>query len=397
MKALVAGCGVGGPAVALYLRRIGWDVEILEATQEPDPHAGAFLNVATNGLTVLRDLGLADRLMTDAHPCPELVMWSGGGKRLGVVPNGPAGDPARGSVVVRRGWLQQVLKDAAQEAGIPIAFGARLSAIEEDGASVVARTMDGREFVGDLLVGSDGIGSIARRYVDPAAPKPKYSGLISVGGYAGNTGLKPTPGEQHFVFGRRSFFGYLVRDDGTTYWFANVTKPEPDRTALRQISPEAWLDELKDLHRDDTAPVPQILAAATGVVGAYPVYDLQHVPQWSRGRVVCIGDAIHATSPSAGQGASLTLEDAQVLGRCLRDSSDVELALKTFHQLRHQRTEAVVAYAQKINKQKKTTSGRVSMAIRDALLPIFLRKAATDTTVNWLYDPGTRWDEQSAT
>ncbi len=129
MKAVVVGCGVGGPAVALYLRRIGWQVQILEAAAGPDPHAGAFLNVATNGLAVLTELGLADRLLSDAHPCPQMVMWSGRGRRLGAVPNGPAGEPERGSVVVRRAWLQEVLRDAAAGADVDIVFGARLAAL----------------------------------------------------------------------------------------------------------------------------------------------------------------------------------------------------------------------------------------------------------------------------
>lgn len=393
MKAVVVGGGVGGPAVALFLRRIGWDVEIIESAAQPDAHAGAFLNVATNGLAVLRELGLNDRLLTDAHPCPEMVMWSGRGMRLGQVPNGPAGQPERGSVIVRRGWLHQVLREAVAEAGVPVSFGARLASLAEKPGGMVATTADGRTFGADVVIGADGIGSVVRRFVDPAAAPPAYSGLIGLGGYAHGTGLEPTPGQQHFVFGQRSFFGYLVRDVGKVYWFANLTRPEPSRADLRVIPGSTWLAELAAVHRTDAPPVPQILAAADETVGAYPIYDLVQVRHWHRGRAVLLGDAVHATSPSAGQGAALTLEDAEALARCLRDLDSPEQAFVRYVELRRARTEAIVAYARTINARKRTSTSRVAMAVRDLMLPIFLRRVARDTRSSWVYDWPSVWSE----
>ena len=43
------------------------------------------------------------------------------------------------------------------------------------------------------------------------------------------------------------------------------------------------------------------------------------VPHWHRGRMVLVGDAVHAPSNSTGQGASLAMESAIELARCLRD------------------------------------------------------------------------------
>ncbi|HET6753767.1 MAG TPA: FAD-dependent monooxygenase [Jiangellaceae bacterium] len=44
-----------------------------------------------------------------------------------------------------------------------------------------------------------------------------------------------------------------------------------------------------------------------------------HLPAWHNGRMIVIGDAAHAPSPTSGQGASLSVEDAVVLAKCLRD------------------------------------------------------------------------------
>ena len=385
-RALVIGGGVAGPTAAMFLAADGWEVEIFEAAAKPDDYAGSFLNVATNGLTVLDALDLRERLLSDAHPAPHMIMWSSTGKQLGSVPNGPAGDPARGSAVVRRGWLHRVLREGAEDHGIPIRFGARLTGITSESSAVRATFADGHEESADILIGCDGIGSPTRTHIDAHAPNPQYSGLVGLGGFARVIGLPPTPATQHFVFGRRSFFGYLVRADGTVYWFANITAPEPSRGSLRDVSAAEWLDRLRDLHQDDPYPVPQIIDGHDGDLGAYPIYDLSGVPRWSRGRVVAVGDAVHATSPSAGQGASLALEDAQALAMCLRAGADHEAAFARYQAMRQPRADKVVDYARKINSQKRVSKSRVAVAIRDAMLPLFLKRAANDRSNDWLYN-----------
>ena len=277
-RALVIGGGVAGPTAAMFLAADGWEVEIFEAAAKPDDYAGSFLNVATNGLTVLDALDLRERLLSDAHPAPHMIMWSSTGKQLGSVPNGPAGDPARGSAVVRRGWLHRVLREGAEDRGIPIRFGARLTGITSESSAVRATFADGHEESADILIGCDGIGSPTRTHIDAHAPNPQYSGLVGLGGFARVIGLPPTPATQHFVFGRRSFFGYLVRTDGTVYWFANITAPEPSRGSLRDVSAAEWLDRLRDLHQDDPYPVPQIIDGHDGDLGAYPDLRPQRSP-----------------------------------------------------------------------------------------------------------------------
>jgi 2-polyprenyl-6-methoxyphenol hydroxylase-like FAD-dependent oxidoreductase len=50
------------------------------------------------------------------------------------------------------------------------------------------------------------------------------------------------------------------------------------------------------------------------------------VPHWHRGRLVMVGDAVHAPSNSTGQGASLAMESALQLARCLRGLPDAQAA-----------------------------------------------------------------------
>jgi 2-polyprenyl-6-methoxyphenol hydroxylase-like FAD-dependent oxidoreductase len=161
----------------------------------------------------------------------------------------------------------------------------------------------------------------------------------------------------------------------------------------RQTTSDEWLRLLRGLHKDDPTPVSQILAGAVGEFRGYPIYDLAHVPRWSRGRVVAAGDAVHGTSPSVGQGASLALEDAIVLAKCLRDLPATDEAFATYQRLRQPRAEQMVAYAQEINKHKRISTNPLAVRMRDAIVPFFLKKAAGDTTNQWIYDYHVDWPQ----
>ena len=80
-KALIIGGGIAGPALALFLKRAGIDAVVYEAKPSPSRYAGLFLNVAPNGLDVLRTLGIDQTLTEKGFPFARMVMISGRGKR----------------------------------------------------------------------------------------------------------------------------------------------------------------------------------------------------------------------------------------------------------------------------------------------------------------------------
>ena len=67
------------------------------------------------------------------------------------------------------------------------------------------------------------------------------------------------------------------------------------------------------------------------------------VPQpWYRGRVVLIGDTVHATTPHMASGACIGIEDALVLAEELGRTSALEAALAAFQTRRWERCRMVV-------------------------------------------------------
>jgi 2-polyprenyl-6-methoxyphenol hydroxylase-like FAD-dependent oxidoreductase len=136
--------------------------------------------------------------------------------------------------------------------------------------------------------------------------------------------------------------------------------------------------------------VGRIITNSTGEIGAYPVHDIPTSPVWHRGPVALIGDAAHATSPSAGQGASMAIEDAVTLARCLRDIPDITRAFGTYESLRRDRVEKVVAYSKTISNSK--AAGPVARVFRDLIMPIALKLFANTKSHAWMYTHHIDWD-----
>jgi 2-polyprenyl-6-methoxyphenol hydroxylase-like FAD-dependent oxidoreductase len=385
-KAIIIGCGIAGPAVAIFLKRAGYEPHIYEAQPGHDDYTGLFLNVARNGLCVLHELGVDDRIRAAGIELRTMSFHSGRGKFLGKIED-PATEPQ--GYTVKRGFLHKVLREAAQQEGIPIEFGKRLADLQIAGSRVTAKFGDGSSAEGDLLVGCDGIHSRTRQLILPDAVEPDYTGLISFGGFSRGVKLPHEP-TQHMVFGKKAFFGYLVKKDGEIYWFGNLDYPgKPTRRELASIPQAQWRRVIDDLYRGEIRPVPEIIRATESEIGVYPIYDLVSVAQWYKGPVVLVGDAIHATSPNAGQGASLALEDAMVLAKCIRDNASLEQAFRQFELLRRDRVEKVVRYSRSIGQRKHATNP-VQVFFRDLMLPFFLKQASRQSNA-WLYDYRVDW------
>lgn len=392
MKILIIGGGIAGPVTAIALARAGMDVDVFEGHDGPAGHLGLFLGLAANGLRVLRQLDLLTPVLAeDIIPTPEMRFDSTTGKHLASLPAGNLA-PHTPSFTIMRGALQAALAREAASRGIGIHYGKRFASCSQTSDGVVARFSDGTAARGDVLVGADGIHSAVRSYACPDAPAPSYTGLLNLGGTVRRSGVPPTPGIMRMVWGRRAFFGYTVRPDGEAWWFANLGREdEPDPGELAGIATSEWKRILTEEFREDP-PELNSLIEATELIGATPIHDMPTLPRWHRGRIVVVGDAAHAVSPSAGQGASMALEDAVVLAKCLRDIDGPEAALDRFVELRRPRAERIVAMGRQRGTYKAPSNGAVRF-LRDLLMPLVFRLFATERSMSWIYDHEIRWDE----
>jgi len=390
--ALVIGGGIAGPATAMALRKAGVEADVYEARPGTADGVGVFLTLGSNGLAALRSLGADARVLEAGFPTPGILLRDSNGKDLGVS-RISSGDPV--SRTLRRSDLYRAVRDEALDRGVRFEHGKRLVDVRDTGDGVTAVFEDGTEASADLVVGADGVHSTVRRIIDPKAPAPSYGRLLNLGGHARGVKTDAEPGSYVMVFGRRAFFGYVLSPSGEVWWFANVPcRTEPSRSESAALSASDWLARLKELFARDAGLAVRILEATdpADMMTASPLHLLPRLPHWQRGRMVVVGDAAHAPSPSSGQGASLAVEDAVELARCLRDAPDDALA--RFERIRRPRVERIVKAAERVNSSK--APGPVGRAFLRLLLPVVLRSAASARQAEEVYGHRVDWAASAA-
>lgn len=389
--ALIIGGGIAGPVTALALRKAGIEATVHEAYPSSAQGVGGTLMVAPNGLDALRIIGADKAVRAIGQPITRMVMANGRGKSVGEFPGLPGMPP---SLLIWRSELCRVLHRHAAAHGISIEYGKRLIGVEQTAAGITARFSDGSNASADVLIGADGIRSAVRTLIDPQAPGPQYTGLLGFGGRAMGSGAIGRPGAMHFVHGKHAFLGHWTEPDGSTMWFGNLPHPTPLTAAEARAVPAAqWLETLREVYRDDV-PGGALLAHTSPeqllVTGAGEI--LPPVPHWHRGRMVLVGDAAHAPSSSSGQGASLAMESAIQLARCLRDLPDLTTAFLAYERLRRPRVEKVAADAAKTNNRK--ASGPVAKALFSLLMPIAMKTFFTpEKMFGSLHGYRINWDD----
>jgi 2-polyprenyl-6-methoxyphenol hydroxylase-like FAD-dependent oxidoreductase len=371
--AIVAGGGIAGTVAAIALHRAGYTPLILEAYPKDADERGAFLTVAVNGLAALRALDLdPTELLAAGYPTPSVRLGNGAGRRLADLPLGGPQPDGTTTTTIRRADLYAALRAEAVRRGIAISYSQRVAGLDNRPDGVTATLADGGTVDGDLLIGADGLNSRTRTLLNPGAPGPRYLGLLNAGGFTTgpvDADLDRTPGLVSMAFGKRAFFGWSVAPDGSVWWFANPASKQP--VEPRDWTEASWRARLLELFAADAIPATAIIRATDEVLGPWNTYDLPRVPVWRSGRTVLVGDAAHAASPSSGQGASMAIEDAVTLGRCLAGQPDVPVALADYERLRRDRVEKVVAYGRRNGSAK--AAGPVGAALRDAIVPPLMR------------------------
>ncbi|MEV4345716.1 NAD(P)/FAD-dependent oxidoreductase [Actinoplanes sp. NPDC049596] len=387
--AIVVGGGIAGPVAAIALRKAGIEATVYEAYEGTAEGIGGALTLAPNGIAALDAIGIGEAVTAAGSETPRMVMETGSGRRLGVFTDLPGLPVSR---TFARPELYAALRKVAEDAGVSTRHGKRLVSYADGPGGVTAAFADGSSATADVLIGADGIHSAVRRLLDPAAPAPRYVGLLGLGGWVPDDGLPSTAGAMHFAFGKRGFFGYWVFG-GRAGWFANLASEKPLSAAEARAVPEGeWLRRLRELFAGEKLPAFRMLDRVEPgtLVNVGGMYELPPVPVWRRGRVVLTGDAAHATSPSSGQGASLAVESAIELARCLRDLP-VPAALAAYESLRRARVERVIAQTAKVNTAK--AAGPVARVVRDLTFPLAMRTVfSQERMMGWMHRYKVDWN-----
>jgi 2-polyprenyl-6-methoxyphenol hydroxylase-like FAD-dependent oxidoreductase len=367
--ALVIGGGVAGPVAALALRKAGIDATVCEAYQSTADNIGGSLAIAPNGLAALEIVGA--RTAVEDCGMPILRSAMSFGSREIDLPTLPGLPPMR---LVRRSDLYRVLYDVAVAAGVQVEHGKRLVSATETGDGVTARFADGTEATADVLIGADGVHSTVRGLIDPVAPGPGYTGLIGLEATVDRPVSSET-GTMRFTFGKRAYYLYWRRPEGTTQIGFNLPQDRPmSLSEARAVPASEWLARLREAYGDDDPAGDLVRHIDPGeLIVNGSTHIMPSVPHWYRGRLVLVGDAVHAPSNSSGQGASLAVESAIEVARCLRDLPDVGSAFATYERTRRSRVERIAKNAARVNHVK--APGTVTRLMMPVLMRLMLKTA----------------------
>jgi salicylate hydroxylase len=347
LKVAVVGGGIGGLVLALALRERGISIEVYEQADELR-EIGAAVALSANGTRELRRLGLGEQIESVSVVPSALVIrrWDSGE----VIADHPMGrdgiyEATFGAPYygVHRVALLQALADRLADEGVNL--GRRCVGVDERDSGAELRFADGSSATADLVVGADGVHSVARRHV-VGEVRGRFSGTV---GYRGLVPVEampslPDPTPLQFWAGPRRHLLHYAIDGGRTVNFLAVVRT-PEWTA------DTWMEQCEVNDAVDAYagwhPAVTEMVGATDVGARWALFDLAPLERWHTDRVVLMGDAAHAMVPHQGQGANQTIEDAIALADCLAADDDLASALRHYEESRRTRTARVQRWSRR--------------------------------------------------
>jgi 2-polyprenyl-6-methoxyphenol hydroxylase-like FAD-dependent oxidoreductase len=336
-KALVIGGGFSGMACAIELAKRQVSVDLVEIDAGWRSY-GAGISLGGPTLRVFRTLGILDAFLEHGAASDNADLCAPTGASIGVLPTPRvAGPDVPGGGAIMRPVLAKIMADATRRAGVQVRLGCSFTTLHEDAEGIEVGFTDGSHGRYDVVIGADGVYSTLREQFFPDAPQPRYTGQIVwravlprpagiermrmwMGGPV-KPGVNPVSKEQMYMF---------------------VTEHRPDNERIPADRQPAVLREL-------LAPFPDpLLQQLRSQIDEHaqviyrPLESLLMPQPWFKGRVVLIGDAVHATTPHLASGACIGMEDGVVLAEELGRAASVGEALERFQSRRWERCRMVV-------------------------------------------------------
>ena len=313
-RALIAGAGVGGPTLAFWLQRYGYDVTVVERAPglRPGGHAVDFRG---SGLRVLERMELVDEITRLQTRTGAITIVDQTNRVVARLPDGFTS----GDLEVFRADLVRVLYEATRE-HVEYIFDDAITSIDQSANYADVVLASGKSGRYDLVVGADGLHSGVRRMVfGPEAGFVRHMGYyIAIYTIPDFMGLGDT-GRYYVQRGKRvGCFGSASAGAATaSFYFAS------DRLDYDRRDTAAQKQLLREVFADVKWEAPRML----DMLDSAPDFYFDSLSQvrmdtWAAGRVVLLGDAAACASPMAGMGTTIAMVGAYVLAGELRKAPD---------------------------------------------------------------------------
>ena len=260
-----------------------------------------------------------------------------------------------------RADLHQVMLSGA---GGEVRHETEVNGLEIVDGSAKVEFGDGSSAEYDLVVGADGRRSWCARSPRSAAPRARSARSCTAAWSPAAQGPRLDRGA-----GQAGRVRVMPMGAGRLFCYADERR--------RAAAPADPLARVREVFGGFGGPVPAVLEAVEKVQVA--LTDEVEIGAWSRGPVVLVGDAAHATSPTLAQGAAMALEDAVVLAAELRRAADLPEALGAYERRRRPRA----AMGAGPHPRPRPAARRARRPLRDPLLRRRGGRSSRTTTGAW--------------
>ncbi|MFI6698914.1 FAD-dependent monooxygenase [Streptomyces sp. NPDC050509] len=369
-SAVVVGGGIGGLAAAIGLRRIGWEVTVVERAPVL-ADGGAGISLHANGIRALDALGVGEAVRAAARPQYTGGTRVPGGGRLARM-DGTALERELGTPIVGipRAALHHLLRAALPAECLLV--GAEATSVDRSGPGRVRIPLGDDVLEADLVVAADGVGSRLRAEMFPQHPGPVYSGSTVLRALT----ERPVELDTDFelTWGNGAEFGHIAFADGRAEWHAVLNSPP----GVRHTDP---LDVMRRRFGTWHEPIPALLnATRPDAVLHHDIHELlTPLPAFTGHRTALLGDAAHAMTPHLGQGACQALEDAAVLAAALATGPTVASALARYDAERRTRSQSVARAARRAGRMGQRLTHPLAVAVRNTALRLAPSRATVRT------------------
>ncbi|MDC0714343.1 NAD(P)/FAD-dependent oxidoreductase [Stigmatella sp. ncwal1] len=351
----LAGAGLVGSLLAMFLARRGFQVEVLERRADMRREGGSAgrsinLAISTRGLHALRQVGLEQEALQHAIPMRGRMIHSVSGE-LSLQPYGK--DDSQHINSISRAWLNKCLMTHAEETGrVGIRFKQRIQEVDVDtGALTVLDEPSGvtHEARTSVLFGTDGSGSAVRQsmmrlpgYTSTQAPLSHGYKELTIP--AGPGGAFQMEKNALHIWPRGSYMLIALPNEDGSFTCTLFLPFEGPVSFASLDSPGKVLAFFEEQFPDSVPLLPELthdfFHNPTGTM-----VTVKGMPWYVGGRALVLGDAAHAIVPFFGQGMNCGFEDCVVLDGCLERHRTWEEAFAEFFHLRKTNADAIADMA----------------------------------------------------
>ncbi|KPL67152.1 2-polyprenyl-6-methoxyphenol hydroxylase [Erythrobacter sp. SG61-1L] len=331
---LIIGGGIGGLTSAIALRQRGFGVTVIEKDPQWSVYGVGIIQQG-NVLRAVDQLGILQDYVDAGVGFDAVEVYAPDGIRIARVPSPRLLEGYPANLGISRPALHKVLGEAALAAGAEIRLGVTATEIEDRGDAVQVRFSDGSEGAYDIVIGADGVYSQTRATILPEAEMPQFTGQ-AVWRY---NLPRPASLDALHAYNGRTGVGLVPISDTLMYIYATTPEPGNPRHPRAGLA-AAMRDRLADC-APAISELAQQITDDKGVVYR-PLEGMLVEGPWHMGRVVLLGDAVHATTPHLGQGAGMAIEDSLVLAEELARHGTVASAFAAYRARRFERCASIV-------------------------------------------------------